>query len=522
MAIALKMQERHSPSRPTRLGTRRRRAAKPRVELPEAGASRLSGAKAPSLDTEKDLQATSVRDWAFDQRTAADERLEQLALQKQLLGSVHAVWQKWRNAPADDAEAVWWASYELELAERGEDPKVRWRQVEKWLKTNKPKGVNAKALAWEKRWMRLRNCQSEWIGYRAACCGDRSKSVAVPIGCNDRLCPFCGQHRAQKARVAIKSMFDRLTHPVLLTLTCPNKGGIKKHDFTLFRQRVRQFIAQHKAWLLGGVYSLETTYNRTEKTWHIHCHILGDMSAALPSKQEKTILAGVRVFAFTALKLKLEFDWARLWVKGWGKMPAKNASHMRKAGSVYAFEQWVMEGRESQLKEWSAGSMRPIPGLSPSEIKHRSEWNRANRRVIDLRPVTDRAGAAAEVLKYITKSADFSDLPEAVEAFCDAVKGARLIQTFGSWYGANFDTNFDPEHMDDWGEMKCACGLNCWERVGVFHRKDVFFDRDGKSYILPDVAANSMGGTVPRPRIRALGAQKEHGETPCQPLMRTR
>jgi hypothetical protein len=261
-------------------------------------------------------------------------------------------------------------------------------------------------------------------------------------------------------------MFDRLRHPVLLTLTVPNKDTISKHDYTLFRQKVRKFIAQHKGWILGGVYSLETTYNRTEKTWHIHCHILMDAASSLPSKKEKTELSGQRVFAFTAIKLKLEFDWLRLWGCAWGKMARKGASQMRREGDTYTFENWVRDGRANSIREWRDGAYRLIEGLPPAELAARSKWNAANRRVVDVRPVLDRDGAAREVLKYITKVADFCDLPEAVEPFCNAVKGARLIQTFGTWYGANFDTDFDPEHMDDWGQMKCTCGLNHWERTG--------------------------------------------------------
>ena len=104
----------------------------------------------------------------------------------------------------------------------------------------------------------------------------------------------------------------------------------------------------------------------------------------------------------------------------------------------------------------------PVGGISERERARRAEWNRENRRVIDLRSVTDREGAVHEVLKYLTKVADFSDLPEAVEPFMNAVKGSRLIQTFGTWYGVNLDTDveFDPEHFEDWGEMKCACGAN--------------------------------------------------------------
>jgi hypothetical protein len=116
--------------------------------------------------------------------------------------------------------------------------------------------------------------------------------------------------------------------------------------------------------------------------------------------------------------------------------------------------------------------------------------------------------------------ADFSDLPEAIEVFCDAVRGARLIQTFGTWYGVKLDTVFDPEHMDDWGEMKCACGLNCWERMGVFYRRDVEMDKEGRWHLKRSIK-HTCRGTVPRPTIRALDAPPEESdEELCQMELR--
>jgi hypothetical protein len=476
----VEMQERVSLSRPYRLGTRRRRAPQGHAALPEAGAPCFGRkAKAHSLDTEKQL-ATTVADMLASSRTEVDIRREQVALQRQLNGTIHAIWQNHAAA-----------------------------------------GHDAEALAWEKQWVKLHNCQSEWIGYRAACCGEQTAAIAVPIGCNHRLCPLCAWHRSQRARVKIKTMFDRLTHPALITLTIPNKATIRKHDYTLFRQRVRQFIAQHKGWILGGVYSLETTYNRTEKTWHIHAHVLVDLASSLPSKKEKTELAGQRVFAFTAIKLKLEFDWMQLWATAWGKAPRKDACIERKNGHVYNFEQWVKQGREMRVREWRDDGYKPIEGLSANGIAARTAWNAANRRVLDIRPVMDRDGAAREVLKYITKVADFCDLPEAVEPFCNAVKGARLIQTFGSWYGVQLDTVFDPNHLDDWGERKCACGLNHWERMGIFTRGDVEMDETGCWHLLHALNNHRCRGTVPRPTIRALDAPVE-SETPQWITMETR
>lgn len=357
------------------------------------------------------------------------------------------------------------------------------------------------ATKWEKAFMQVRGCESLWVGYRAACCGARTRPIAVPVGCNHRLCPLCAHRRSFAARVRIKTLFDRLTHPALLTLTIPSLPRLRKHDFTRVRQQVRKFIAQHKGWIIGGVYSLETTFNRRERTWHLHCHILADLAAPLPTKEEKTRLAGSNVCLFTAIKLRLEFDWLRLWMCSWGNLPKPNAKQNRRDGDTFEFETWVRQGRENRLKEWTPAGYRPIQGLAPAELARRTEWNRQNRRVLDIRPVRDREGASREVLKYLTKGAAFSDLPAAVDEFCTAAKGARMIQTFGSWYGAKLDTVFDPEHMDDWSHLKCDCGLNHWQPMGMFTSRDVVWGEAGRWYLKRNITQHCRG-TVPRAPVR--------------------
>jgi hypothetical protein len=414
------------------------------------------------------------------QLTERDRRAIQWGLKNRLATTLQILWHKYQRAGAEDLALKW------------------WKQLDQ-----------------------VRKCQSEWIGYKAECCGASTRPMAIPIGCRHRLCPLCAYDRSQVARKRIKNLFDRLTHPVLITLTVPSKGAIRKHDFKLFRQKVSKFIAQHGEWIQGGVYSLETTYNRTERTWHLHVHILADVSSGLPTKAEKTVLAGQRVFAFTAIKLKLEFDWLRLWGKAWGKMAGASATRMRREGEIYTFNEWVIASRAARLKEYRGAGYVPIEGLSAEECVRRTEWNRENRRVIDLRPVSDRDGAAKEVLKYLTKIADFGDVPEAVEAFANAVRGARLIQTFGSWYGVNLDdrdcsTDFDPEKLEaddkeDWGAMKCACGLNHWAVFGILHHEDVEMEADGRWLVKQSVECFNRG-TVPRPTIRALRRLPEESE----------
>lgn len=477
IAVPEGMQERVAPSRPFRLGTRRRRPSRARF----TGDGGREAAKRPSsLDTGNHLQTTAakphetVREWLARRENEESIYNRQLHLHAELYNTYHKLWQ-------DRAAA----------------------------------GDHASAVKWEKRALRLRNCRHEWIGYFADCCKSQTQPLAVPIGCNDRLCPLCAWDRSRIARRRIKAMFDRLTHPALITLTIPNipmfdrkNRPLRKHHFSLFRHRVKQFIGRHKAWILGGVYSLETTFNRQQKTWHIHVHILADVSSPLPPKTEKTMLAGQRVCMFTAIKLRLEYDWVRLWTDHLGKAARKNASQMRREGDAYDFDEWVTAGREMRVREWTPLGYRRIPDLSEAEFARRTAWNIRNRRVVDVRPVEDRDGAVKEVLKYITKCADFSDTPEAVEMFAEAVRGSRLIQTFGSWYGVKLDEKPNPNEPRDWGDFKCSCGCNMWRRMGIFHRRDVSMDSHGRWW-LTRIHNWQSAGTVARPTIRALDEREE-------------
>jgi hypothetical protein len=220
------------------------------------------------------------------------------------------------------------------------------------------------------------------------------------------------------------------------------------------------------------------------------------------------MLAGQQVYAFTALKLRLEFDWLRLWGGAWGKKARKNASQMAIEGETFLFENWVKIGREMRLKEWRGGALLPVEGLTREAITMRTKWNAENRRVFDIRTVTNREGAAFEVLKYITKVADFCDSSEAVETFCDASKGARLIQTFGTWYGVKLDAPLDAAKPKDWGEMRCSCGCNDWKRMGIFTFADVFMDSSGQWRLRDPFNPNSAGSKT-RPTIRALAGREE-------------
>ena len=314
------------------------------------------------------------------------------------------------------------------------------------------------------------------------------------------------------------ALFDRLEHPQFLTLTTPNVKRITKKTFHLYRKRVTALMAMYRKMGIfrGGVYAIETTYNRREKTWHVHAHVMVDAACALPSADWKVEFAGRKMRAFDLLKLAIEFDWTRMWVAGhkhrpasafdFGKAPRKNAAQMTKEGERATFEWWVKDSFANATMEYSFRQKKWVPmSLPAAEMQAREQWNKLNRRVVWIKAVTDRDKAVKEILKYITKSADFSDLKECVEAFHDATKSARMIQTFGSWYGVKLDTASDAAHPEQWGELKCSCGENLWARTGLLHRHDVKMDAQGQWHPNKRVFFNCRsGGTVARPTIRAL------------------
>jgi hypothetical protein len=222
---------------------------------------------------------------------------------------------------------------------------------------------------------------------------------------------------------------------------------------------------------------------------------------------------------FIVLKWRLEFDWLILWNSKWGKMPASrkqpkiSVEKWKQSWLDYefAFGEWVRAKREHSTlwaKRWNGKNYVLRDDLNERELEHYhmlESWNARNTIVIDIRPVTDREKVAKEVLKYITKVADFGYIPEAVEAFCDATRGVRMIQTFGSWYGVDLETDFDPNHLDDWKNPPCACGLNIWQNFGVLNRRDVFMGNDGR-WRPKRPFDHNCSGTVVRPTIRVLPA----------------
>jgi hypothetical protein len=432
--------ERHVPNGIRMVNRRARRAVR------EPARPHPRGAR--SLDRDNQL-ATSVKnpaetftDWLKRHTTAQDKRRRLYSIHEKLIDSLKIgahnhdyVRQRAAVEGATGNERGW----QTAAAKMDGQKWKPWKDVE-----------------------RVRECQTSWMGFRAACC--QSRSVAVPIGCNHRLCPLCNAFRAEHYRSRVRSLFEDIANPQLLTLTVPNCQRLTSETIRVLRTRLRSFLRLHKGFLLGGVYSIEITFNREARTWHPHIHALVDVN----DERKK-----LPYWEFCERKWKLEFDWLCLTQ---GRItPGKR--HWRKGD----FEEWVA-------------------GVDPR--RHGGRYSRlGHRRTVDLRTVTCDKKASYEVLKYITKAAAFVDDHRAVAEFLAAVKGVRAIQTFGSCYGFKID---DPPVE---AHLKCECGANKFEKIGLLGMGMVKMSPDGTWYVRDDAPVH---GRRCRGSTHNSGGEKWH------------
>jgi Replication protein/Transposase zinc-binding domain len=538
--MIFKMREVLTPKRPNRLDARAREphamptfsgggSVREAVSDPKGGAegkNRASktapaqGKSGPcSLDTGNHLE-TSNRVCEEREKKGIEiwnAHLEHKKSHDRVTATFHEIWQSYGGTlPGEDpALEIWRENYEIELKTLPEETGAeRWKRVEGWKKANPPWGRTAKSLEWERAYLKIEACQKEWVIYRAACCEGATQPVAVPVGCNHRLCAFCNWRRSQKAYRQLEAMLPHLEHPELITLTIPNLAQLSKREINGFRRKQSKLL---KSWgdkpgrrglIRGGLYAMESTRNYFIHTWHLHSHILCDFTSALPPKEQKILFAGKLTFAFNVMKWRLEFDWLRLWVKTWGKEPGRNASKKRIEEDRALFEEWARLAEANKTKEFDYRRRVNVDlDLTREEMERRTAWNRDNRRVVEFTPVTDRNGALKEVVKYITKGHDFIDDPEATEEFCNATKSARMVQTFGNWYGVDLgldDVNKEPETWEALGS--CACGDCKWERAGVVSGAKITMGRDGR-WLLKAPYDHKETGIV-RPTARGLAGRR--------------
>lgn len=454
-----------------------------------ASAKRGAGAKRPSLDTSNQLE-TSLLFWLQTPETPRDEHTKKKKMQDVLEISCGKI-------VADLERRL----EELDSWEPGEALESELERVRKELK------------GWTRTWERLSNCQSEWIGYRATCC---TATRAIPIGCNHRGCFLCNSKRLQKYRERINTLAGRLDNPILLTLTVPNVAKLSKRTFSALR-RGWNIFKKSQPWIEGGVYAIETTYRKPHQPqtpWHPHLHALASAATPLPQcdcgrcnrcgrwigteRDQKSVC---RCGGHAAWR------WHRYDDTGsWAKCHKVECAFIRFFRGL-EFAWFLATG--GRKERWSPASFnqwfnRTEPSFWRSE-SDRKQWDSRNRRIIYIQRVKDREKACFEVVKYVTKTADFAHDHHAVKEYFTASRGARMLQTFGTWYGLKLDPDVNkgaPSAENSWRGLACDCGKNEFERYGKVYFEAVRMDKTGRWLLRDSIFKNRRAESPPMEAVQ--------------------
>lgn len=232
------------------------------------------------------------------------------------------------------------------------------------------------------------------------------------------------------------------------------------------------------------------------------------------SRRRARILAD-RLEAFTAPKKNLRYlvlaeknssdvaaGIASLW-EAWTSLRRSVVWKKYCVGSVAALEvTWNGEERtwHPHLNVLIEGDYFPFEELNQAWVKAtHGKGNTSFIRAAD-------AGTVRELIKYVTKVADLLGEPEALDAFLAAVKGKRLVRTYGTFYGLPIADEDDPQ---------AACCPDCKSentvRLGYIEPYQVGLDFDGvlriagrsQARIRDDLAraVSFRADSFPQPRV---------------------
>lgn len=129
----------------------------------------------------------------------------------------------------------------------------------------------------------LASCGRWFRVFRSKCGTER----LLPCRCDHPLCPECARERSWpfQRRVLAKTR-DKTKSYKFLTFTRVNVPFI---DPAYVRSLTKQFAKLRKSpiwkrWITGGVHAVDTTYNRVESSWHVHLHVIVEVSHPAGSK----------------------------------------------------------------------------------------------------------------------------------------------------------------------------------------------------------------------------------------------
>lgn len=237
-----------------------------------------------------------------------------------------------------------------------------------------------------------------------SCPDGHHNRVVRAVLCKDRACPVCAWRRSRalgaRAAAAMAAAGGRY---IMISLTIPHVLPLKNGLKLLCKAAGNLMRSPRLRGIVGGyIRTVEITQGRNG--WHPHVHIL----------------ARVEESYFRSALYVLETEWAALWMAALTKADKKTAL----------------------------------------EIEMYLETLKKDAPIVDVRAVVDGGGAAAEVAKYVSKSADLLTLHlDQLAEWLEAVRGARLWVAAGCLKTAH-EENLDLIHEAENGsaELCPVCG----------------------------------------------------------------
>ena len=279
--------------------------------------------------------------------------------------------------------------------------------TEKWREKKLSAGKMAVRMAhlgapYEKRAERIAGCAGA-LQTRSCPDGHHNRVVRAVL-CKDRACPVCSWRRSRalgaRAAAAMAAAGGRY---IMVSLTIPHVLPLKDALKILCKSAGVLMRSPRLRGVVGGyIRTIEITQGRNG--WHPHIHIL----------------ARVEDSYFRSALYVHESEWANLWMAALEKADKK-----------------IYRALETYLDNINLSAP-----------------------VIDVRAVVDGNGAAAEVAKYVSKSADLLALHlDQLAEWLEAVRGARLWVAAGCLKNAH-EENLDLIHEAETGaaELCPVCG----------------------------------------------------------------
>jgi hypothetical protein len=232
----------------------------------------------------------------------------------------------------------------------------------------------------------------------------------TPITCDSRLCPVCMNRAMGRNIEKYRAQIEAMDHPTLLTLTIENVGdpetGKEAVQGAFGRLRQRTFPSEGKQ-------------GEKRYVW-----ATGDDGGEPADHYWKSALCGAGAF-----------DLARRLQKHYVEQDRQIPWKELVDGGVYGIDIKQQEDGTYNVHLHAICDMPYIPQAALSSV-----WeDLTGAPVVDVRRIDSRGdldaeSALAEVIGYVTKPPEFESVEDEVE-YLTALKGARLVQPFGSLHG---------------------------------------------------------------------------------------